>query len=75
MQYQLYTLLVFDKQQNRVPIACVVSSRNRSSDISLCLSKIMERGRQLKTDWIVNVFMTDDALAEIDAIRYLFAIS
>ena len=47
----------------------VVSSRNRSSAISLWLSKIMERGRQLKPDWTVNAFMTDDALAEIDAIR------
>lgn len=75
MQYQLYTLLVFDKQQNGIPIAWVVSSRNRSSDISLWLSKLMERGRQLKPDWTVNAFMTDDALAEIDAIRYFFAIS
>lgn len=72
MQYQLYTLLVFDKQQNGIPIAWVVSSRNRSSDISSWLSKIMERGRQLKPDWTVNAFMTDDALAEIDAIRYFF---
>lgn len=72
MQYQLYTLLVFDKQQNGIPIAWVVSSRNRSSDISSWLSKIMERGQQLKLDWTVNAFMTDDALAEIDAIRYFF---
>ena len=70
MQYQLYTLLIFDKQQSGVPIAWVVSSRNRSSDISLWLSKLMDRGRQLKLEWTVNAFMTDDALAEINAIRY-----
>ena len=70
MQYQLYTLLIFDKQQSGVPIAWVVSSRNRSSDISLWLSKLMDRGRQLKLEWTVNAFMTDDVLAEINAIRY-----
>ena len=70
MQYQLYTLLIFDKQQSGVPIAWVVSSRNRSTDISLWLSKLMDRGRQLKLEWTVNAFMTDDALAEINAIRY-----
>ena len=70
MQYQLYTLLIFDKQQSGVPIAWVVSSRNRSSDISLWLSKLMDRGRQLKLEWTVNAFMTYDALVEINAIRY-----
>ena len=75
MQYQLYTLLVFDKQQNGIPVAWVVSSRNRSSDISLWFSKLMERGRQLKADWTVNAFMTDDALAEIDAIRFFLQLA
>eukprot|EP01018_Ginkgo_biloba_P007421 Gb_19559 [translate_table: standard] len=31
--YQLYTLMVFDKQQNGLPIAWVISSHDRTSDI------------------------------------------
>ena len=30
----------------------------------------MDRGRQLKLEWTVNAFTTDDALDEIDEIRY-----
>eukprot|EP01018_Ginkgo_biloba_P040331 Gb_40844 [translate_table: standard] len=33
--YQLYTLMVFDKQKNGLPIAWVISSRDKASDIKL----------------------------------------
>lgn len=66
--YQLYTLLVFDTQQNALPVAWVVSSHNRLSDISQWLSTLMDRGRQVQPTWTINAFMTDDALVGIDAI-------
>ena len=50
MHYQLYTLLMFDKKENGLPIAWIVSSQNRSSDIALWLSKLMDRGRKIKLE-------------------------
>eukprot|EP01018_Ginkgo_biloba_P034324 Gb_03471 [translate_table: standard] len=67
--YQLYTLMVFDKQQNGLPIAWVISSRDRASDIKEWLSALIEEGVKERQDWKVNAFMTDDALAEIGALR------
>eukprot|EP01018_Ginkgo_biloba_P041026 Gb_33026 [translate_table: standard] len=42
--YQLYTLMVFDKQQNGLPIAWVISSRDRTSDIKIWMSALIEEG-------------------------------
>eukprot|EP01018_Ginkgo_biloba_P033481 Gb_07967 [translate_table: standard] len=66
--YQLYTLMVFDKQQNGLPIAWVISSRDKTSDIKIWLSALIEEGVKEREDWKVNAFMIDDALAEIGAL-------
>eukprot|EP01018_Ginkgo_biloba_P006371 Gb_15083 [translate_table: standard] len=42
--YQLYTLMVFDKFQNGVPIAWVVSLRDTTSDIEEWLQAIFDAG-------------------------------
>eukprot|EP01018_Ginkgo_biloba_P030841 Gb_14955 [translate_table: standard] len=42
--YQLYTLMVFNKKQNGLPIAWVISSRDRTFDINECLSALIEEG-------------------------------
>ena len=31
----------------------------------------LQRGKAYKEDWHVNAFMTDDATAEIEAIRFI----
>ena len=69
MQYQLYTLMVFDKHRNGVPIAWVISSRNTTGDLSNCLSSLFIAGLKERSDWIVRAFITDDAVAEIEALR------
>eukprot|EP01018_Ginkgo_biloba_P029619 Gb_01440 [translate_table: standard] len=66
--YQLYTLMVFDKQQNGLLIAWVISSCDRASDIKDWLSALIEEGVKECQDWKINAFMTDDALAEIGAL-------
>ncbi|GLJ25216.1 hypothetical protein SUGI_0482450 [Cryptomeria japonica] len=67
--YELYTLLVFDEQEAGIPIAWAISSRNKVEDINEWLTEVYKRGKQSKEDWHVNAFMTDDASAEIEAIR------
>ena len=69
MQYQLYTLMVFDKHRNGVPIAWVISSRNTTRDLSNWLSSLFIAGLKERSDWIVQAFITDDAVAEIEALR------
>eukprot|EP01018_Ginkgo_biloba_P014548 Gb_31390 [translate_table: standard] len=48
--YQLYTLMVFDKQQNGLPIAWVISSRDKASDIKIWLSALIEEGVKERKD-------------------------
>eukprot|EP01018_Ginkgo_biloba_P016500 Gb_25705 [translate_table: standard] len=40
--YQLYTLMVFDKQQNELSIAWVISSCDNAFDIKIWLSALIE---------------------------------
>ncbi|GLJ35915.1 hypothetical protein SUGI_0720590 [Cryptomeria japonica] len=70
--YQLYSLLAFDEQEAGVPVAWAISSRNKVEDINEWLMEVYKRGKQDKEDWHVNAFMTDDASAEIEAIRLSF---
>ncbi|XP_059075369.1 uncharacterized protein LOC131875306 [Cryptomeria japonica] len=70
--YELYTLLVFDEQEADIPIAWAISSINKVEDINEWLIEVYKRGKQSKEDWHVNAFMTDDASAEIKAIRSSF---
>eukprot|EP01018_Ginkgo_biloba_P000638 Gb_06810 [translate_table: standard] len=70
--YQLYTLMVFDKFQNGVPIAWVVSSQDTTSDIEEWLHAIFNAGVKERQDWKVCSFMTDDAATEIQALRRIF---
>ena len=69
MQYQLYTLMVFDKHRNGVPIVWVISSRNTTGDLSNWLSSLFIAGLKEHLDLIVRAFITDDAVAEIEALR------
>eukprot|EP01018_Ginkgo_biloba_P012381 Gb_26306 [translate_table: standard] len=70
--YQLYTLMVFDKFQNGVPIAWVVSSRDTTSDIEEWVQAIFDAGVKERQVWKVFAFMTDDVVAEIQALRIIF---
>ena len=69
MQYQLYTLMVFEKHRNGVPIAWVISSRNTTGDLSNWLSSLFIAGLKERSDWIVRAFITDDVVVEIEALR------
>ena len=73
MQYELYTLLVFDEKEVGVPVAWAISSRNKIEDINEWLREVYKRGKAQKEDWHVNAFMTDDASAEIEAIRSYYS--
>eukprot|EP01018_Ginkgo_biloba_P009808 Gb_15641 [translate_table: standard] len=70
--YGLYTLMVFNKKQNGLPIAWVISSRDNPFDIKIRLSALIEEGVKEHKNWKVNAFMTNDTLAEIGALSCRF---
>ncbi|GLJ12106.1 hypothetical protein SUGI_0184440 [Cryptomeria japonica] len=55
--------------QSRVPVAWVVTSRNKIEDIQVWLMELRRRGKEKRTDWRINAFIMDDASAEIQAIQ------
>ena len=63
-------MLVFDEQEVGIPIAWVISSKNKVDDIHGWLVEVYKRGKQCKEDWQANAFMTNDASAEIEEIRF-----
>lgn len=63
-------MLVFDEQEYGLPVAWVLAHCNRTEDIEEWLQILHNRGKELRGDWKVNAFMTDDSIAEIEAIRY-----
>ncbi|GLJ49403.1 hypothetical protein SUGI_1045700 [Cryptomeria japonica] len=67
--YQLYSCLVFDKQQSGVPAAWAMTSRNKIQDIQVWLMELRRRGKEKRPDWRINAFIMDDASAEIQAIQ------
>ena len=69
MQYQLYTLMVFNKHQNGVPISWVISSRNTTEDIKKWLSTLFEIRMKERLDWKVYAFIINDVATEIEALR------
>eukprot|EP01018_Ginkgo_biloba_P026908 Gb_02105 [translate_table: standard] len=66
---KLCTLMVFDKKQNGLPIAWVISSCDKASNIKIWLSALIKEGFKERKDWHVNTFMIDDGLDEIGALR------
>lgn len=63
-------MLVFDEKEALVPVAWAISSRNKIEDIYEWLIEVYKRGKAYKEDWHVNVFITDDASAEVEVIRF-----
>ena len=61
--------MIFDKNQNGVPIAWVISSCNTTEDIKKCLSTLIEIRMKERPYWQVHAFITDDVAAEIEALR------
>ena len=61
--------MVFDEHRNGVPVAWVISSRNSTTDICKWMSALLKVGVEERPRWCVQAFITDDAAAEIEALR------
>lgn len=67
-QYPLYTLMVFDKWRNGVPVAFIIAQSAKEKDITPWLTAIKQKLVSKMPEWLPNAFIVDDALAEINAI-------
>ncbi|GLJ49469.1 hypothetical protein SUGI_1048140 [Cryptomeria japonica] len=56
-------------KQSGVPVAWVVTSRNKIKDIHVWLMELQRRGKEKRPDWRINLFIMDYASAEIHAIK------
>ena len=61
--------MVFEKHHNGVRVAWVISSRNTIAELSKWMSTLFSIGKKERPDWQVQAFITDDATAEIEALR------
>ncbi|GLJ54327.1 hypothetical protein SUGI_1165720 [Cryptomeria japonica] len=55
--------------QSGVPVAWVVTSRNKIKDIQVWLMDLWRRGKEKRPDWRINAFITDDVSAKIQVIE------
>jgi len=70
MKLPLYTGLVMDEYNNGLPGFMTLCQGTAQADISQWLSALLKMLRQHNPDWMCSCVMVDDALAEINAIRY-----
>ena len=61
--------MVFDEHHNGVPVAWVIFSCNTIVDICKWMSTLIVAGKKEQPNWDVKAFITDDAAAEIEALR------
>ncbi|GLJ15024.1 hypothetical protein SUGI_0245380 [Cryptomeria japonica] len=54
--------------QSGLPIAWVVTSRNKIKDIQVWSMELRKRGKEKRPNWRINAFIIDDASEEIQAI-------
>lgn len=69
LMYHLFTLVVFDEWHNGIPIAWVITSRQKEDDIFdwLWALKLFVNNEDLA--WKPSCFIVDDAIQEREAIK------
>ncbi|KAK4758663.1 hypothetical protein SAY87_019964 [Trapa incisa] len=73
LKYPLCTLLVFDSRQHALPVAWVITRSFSKSDVTKWMKALVDRARSIEPGWKASAFMIDDAAADVDPIRDVFA--
>ncbi|GLJ13241.1 hypothetical protein SUGI_0208570 [Cryptomeria japonica] len=58
-----------NQKQSGVPVAWVVTLRNKIEDIQVWLMELWRRAKEKRPDWGINAFIMDDASAKIHVIE------
>jgi hypothetical protein len=68
LQFSLYTVMVFNKWRNEVPIAFIIAKRIKQIDLSPWMTELKKKALAISLEWRPNAFIVDDAQAEINTI-------
>ena len=71
MKFHLFTLIVFDDFYNDVPIAWVITSRQKQDDLMQWLTALRAKAIIVQPEWRPSCFIVDDAIHERNAIKYV----
>ena len=71
-QYHLTALVVIDDHFEATPAAYFVTSALTAQDLSACIAAVVAKLRTVQADWQPSAFATDDADAELNAIKAVF---
>jgi hypothetical protein len=72
LQFPLYTLMVFDKWQNGVPIAFIITKQSKQIDLSPWMTELKRKAMAASPEWRPNAFIVDDVQAEINTTPFTF---
>ena len=65
----MYTMMIFDKWENRCPRAYAVMSRCKQVDLALWMAALKTKMVASLPDWHPNAFIVNDAQPEINVLR------
>ena len=71
MKFHLFTLMVFDDFRNGVPIAWIITSRQKEEDLIQWLTALRAKAMKVQPEWRPSCFIVDDAIHERNAIKYV----
>ena len=71
MKFYLFTLMEFDDFRNCVPIAWIITSRQKIYDLIQWLTALRAKMITIQPEWHPSCFIVNDAIHEQNAIKYI----
>ncbi|XP_020243005.1 uncharacterized protein LOC109821233 [Asparagus officinalis] len=75
LKYPIYSLLVFDSNNNAIPVAWIMTPNFASCEIHRWMGALYNRVRSKDPTWKLGGFIVDDPLADVLTIREVFQCS
>lgn len=70
VQYPIYSLLVFDSNNNAIPVAWILTSNFAMGEIHRWMGALYDRVRSKDPTWKLGGFIVDDPSADVLSIRF-----
>jgi hypothetical protein len=71
VQFPLYTVMVFDKWHNGVPIAFIITKRSKQIDLSPWMTELKRKAVGASPERRPNAFIVDDVPVEINKVAIM----
>ncbi|KAL3699403.1 hypothetical protein R1sor_017425 [Riccia sorocarpa] len=70
--FSFYTVLVFDAQQQAIPVAWIMTSSSKALDIEIWLRCLKEKMNEKLVGWRPSCFVIDEPTSDMNSIRNVF---